>query len=101
MLILVISLTTDVIGIRARNVIAAILKRLAHRTSNVQLFALSLVEALQKNCGIEVHREMASKSFTQGMEKLITDRVSCCFSLFSANYFRGAEEFDPHVEHSR
>lgn len=60
----------------ARNVIAAILKRLAHRTSNVQLYALSLAEALEKNCTIELHRELASKSFTQGVEKLITDRVS-------------------------
>ncbi|KAF8309256.1 hypothetical protein DL93DRAFT_2063140 [Clavulina sp. PMI_390] len=58
----------------ARNVIAAILKRLAHRTSNVQLYALSLAEALQKNCTVELHREMASKSFTQGLEKLISDR---------------------------
>jgi signal transducing adaptor molecule len=59
----------------ARNVVAAILKRLAHRTSNVQLYALSLAEALEKNCTIELHRELASKSFTQGLEKLITDRV--------------------------
>ncbi|KAF9509641.1 hypothetical protein BS47DRAFT_1396689 [Hydnum rufescens UP504] len=58
----------------ARNVIAAILKRLAHRTSNVQLYALSLAEALSKNCGIELHRELSSRSFTQGLEKLVGDR---------------------------
>ncbi|KAL0066715.1 hypothetical protein AAF712_006320 [Marasmius tenuissimus] len=58
----------------ARNVIAAILKRLAHRNANVQLYGLSLVEALSKNCGAEVHREIASKAFTQGLEKLVTDR---------------------------
>ncbi|KAK7041575.1 hypothetical protein VNI00_009162 [Paramarasmius palmivorus] len=58
----------------ARDVIASILKRLAHRNPNVQLYALSLVEALGKNCGIEVHREIASRAFTQGLEKLITDR---------------------------
>jgi signal transducing adaptor molecule len=56
-------------------VVAAVLKRLAHRNPNVQLYALSLVEALSKNCGIIVHREIASKSFTQGLEKIITDRV--------------------------
>ncbi|KAI0796115.1 hypothetical protein C8Q75DRAFT_710948 [Abortiporus biennis] len=58
----------------ARNVIAAILKRLAHRNPNVQLYTLTLAEALTKNCGIEVHREVASRAFTQGLERIITDR---------------------------
>ncbi|EIW58405.1 uncharacterized protein TRAVEDRAFT_58676 [Trametes versicolor FP-101664 SS1] len=60
----------------ARNVIAASLKRLAHRNPNVQLYTLALVEALSKNCGIEVHREIASRAFTQGLEKLVTDRTT-------------------------
>ncbi|THH03276.1 hypothetical protein EW145_g6384 [Phellinidium pouzarii] len=60
----------------ARNVIAAVLKRLAHRNPNVQLYALALVEALSKNCGIQVHREIASRSFTQGLERLVTDRTA-------------------------
>lgn len=68
-------LCTKYLFCSARNVVAAILKRLAHRTSNVQLYALSLAEALEKNCTIDFHRELASKSFTQGIEKLITDRV--------------------------
>lgn len=60
----------------ARNVIAAVLKRLAHRNPNVQLYALSLSESLSKNCSIELHREIASRAFTQGLEKLITDRTT-------------------------
>ncbi|EIN09472.1 hypothetical protein PUNSTDRAFT_133264 [Punctularia strigosozonata HHB-11173 SS5] len=60
----------------ARNVVAAILKRLAHRNANVQLYALTLAEALTKNCGIVVHREIASRAFTQGLEKIITDRTT-------------------------
>ncbi|KAI0358316.1 hypothetical protein OH77DRAFT_1587989 [Trametes cingulata] len=60
----------------ARNVIAASLKRLTHRNPNVQLYTLTLVEALSKNCGIEVHREIASRAFTQGLEKLVTDRTT-------------------------
>ncbi|EJF64020.1 hypothetical protein BD309DRAFT_870034 [Dichomitus squalens] len=60
----------------ARNVIAASLKRLAHRNPNVQLYTLTLVEALSKNCGVEVHREIASRAFTQGLEKLVTDRTT-------------------------
>lgn len=59
----------------ARNVVAAALKRLAHRNPNVQLYTFTLVEALSKNCGLEVNREIASRAFTQGLEKLVTDRV--------------------------
>lgn len=59
----------------ARNVIAALLKRLTHRNANVQLYSLAVAEALSKNCGIEVHRELASRAFTQGLEKLVTDRT--------------------------
>ncbi|KAG9223879.1 hypothetical protein CCMSSC00406_0007741 [Pleurotus cornucopiae] len=60
----------------AHNVIAATLKRLAHRNPNVQLYALTLAEALSKNCGVELHREIASRAFTQGLEKLIADRTT-------------------------
>lgn len=60
---------------RARNVIAAVLKRLAHRNANVQLYSLAVAEALSKNCGTEVHREIASRAFTQGLERIVTDRV--------------------------
>ncbi|PPQ83806.1 hypothetical protein CVT26_004518 [Gymnopilus dilepis] len=59
----------------AHAVISAILKRLAHRNPNVQLYALSLTEALSKNLSIEIHREIASRAFTQGLERLIVDRV--------------------------
>ncbi|KAK7687666.1 hypothetical protein QCA50_008881 [Cerrena zonata] len=58
----------------ARNVIAALLKRLAHRNPNVQLYTLSLCESLTKNCGIQLHREIASRAFTQGLERIIQDR---------------------------
>lgn len=60
---------------RARNVIASLLKRLTHRNPNVQLFALAAAEALSKNVGLKVDREIASRAFTQGLEKLVTDRV--------------------------
>ncbi|KAI0286040.1 hypothetical protein BGY98DRAFT_909493 [Russula aff. rugulosa BPL654] len=60
----------------ARNVIAAILKRLAHRNPNVQLYSLTLTESLSKNCGKELHSEIASRAFTQALERLITDRTS-------------------------
>jgi signal transducing adaptor molecule len=60
----------------AHNVVAALLRRLTHRNPNVQLYALSLAEALSKNCSIELHRELASRAWTGGLERVITDRVS-------------------------
>lgn len=72
---------------RARNVIAAILKRLAHRNPNVQLYSLALTESLSKNCTIDLHREIASRAFTQALEKLITDRVSLRLLCIQYNHF--------------
>ena len=65
--------------ISARDVIASLLRRLAHRNPNVQLYALTLAESLSKNCGILINREISSRSFTQGLEKLIADRVRGLF----------------------
>jgi len=59
----------------AHQVLLALLKRLAHRNPNVQLYTLTLAEALSKNCGIEVHRELASRAWTGGLEKVVVDRV--------------------------
>lgn len=61
---------------RAHNVIAAIIKRLVHRNPNVQLYALSLAEALSKNLGVELHREISSKAFTQALERIVVDRTT-------------------------
>ncbi|KAE8222911.1 hypothetical protein CF319_g3971 [Tilletia indica] len=58
----------------ARNCIAAIQKRLAHRSANVQLHALILTDALSKNAGVNAHREIASRSFSQTLVRLATDR---------------------------
>jgi signal transducing adaptor molecule len=70
------TITTDLYYDSARNVIAALLKRLTHRNANVQLYSLTLAEALTKNCDINVHREIASRAFTQALEKIVNDRVS-------------------------
>ncbi|KAK0555169.1 hypothetical protein OC845_000305 [Tilletia horrida] len=58
----------------ARNCVAAIQKRLAHRSANVQLYALILTDALSKNAGVNAHREIASRSFSQTLIRLATDR---------------------------
>lgn len=38
-------------------------------------FCLQLTNTLSENCGKLVHQEIASKSFTEGLERIITDRV--------------------------
>lgn len=66
--------------------------------SNVQLYTLTLAESLTKNCGMELHREIASRAFTQALEKLITDRVRCsaCSGLISC-----IDSFSYSLEHPR
>ncbi|CED84759.1 glycosyl transferase [Phaffia rhodozyma] len=60
----------------ARNAMLAVQKRLAHRNPNVQIFALELANTLSENCGQNIHREIASKSFTEGLERVVTDRTT-------------------------
>ena len=60
----------------AKDVVAAMIKRLAHRNANVQLYTLELANALSKNCGITLYRELASRSFTDALLRLAGDRVS-------------------------
>ncbi|ETI28114.1 hypothetical protein G647_00563 [Cladophialophora carrionii CBS 160.54] len=58
----------------SKDVVAAMIKRLAHRNANVQLYTLELANALSQNCGISMHRELASRSFTDALLRLANDR---------------------------
>ena len=58
----------------AKDVVAALIKRLAHRNANVQLYSLELANALVQNCSVLVHRELASRSFTDALLRLAGDR---------------------------
>ncbi|KAI4251002.1 MAG: hypothetical protein LQ352_005136 [Teloschistes flavicans] len=58
----------------AKDAVASIIKRLAHRNANVQLYTLELANALSQNCGIQMHRELASRSFTDAVLRLANDR---------------------------
>ncbi|KAL2003677.1 hypothetical protein VTN02DRAFT_2827 [Thermoascus thermophilus] len=58
----------------AKDAVAALIKRLAHRNANVQLYTLELSNALAQNCGPKVHRELASRSFTDALLRLANDR---------------------------
>ncbi|OCL06183.1 hypothetical protein AOQ84DRAFT_82415 [Glonium stellatum] len=50
------------------------IKRLAHRNANVQLYTLELANALSQNCGLKMHKELASRSFTDALLRLAADR---------------------------
>ncbi|OJD23049.1 hypothetical protein ACJ73_05596 [Blastomyces percursus] len=58
----------------AKDAVAAMIKRLAHRNANVQLYTLELANALSQNCGVNMHRELASRSFTDSLLRLANDR---------------------------
>ncbi|CAG7930546.1 unnamed protein product [Penicillium olsonii] len=58
----------------AKEAVAAMIKRLAHRNANVQLYTLELGNSLSQNCGVKIHRELASRSFTDALLRLAADR---------------------------
>lgn len=58
----------------AKDAVAAMIKRLAHRNANVQLYTLELANALSQNCGIQMHKELSSRSFTDALLRLAADR---------------------------
>ncbi|KAL1917204.1 uncharacterized protein VTP21DRAFT_4860 [Calcarisporiella thermophila] len=60
----------------ARDCIAVVQKRLQMANANVQLYTLTLTEALVKNCGVELHREVASRAFTSLLVKLAKDKAN-------------------------
>ncbi|PWW80798.1 hypothetical protein C7212DRAFT_355826 [Tuber magnatum] len=57
-----------------KNAVAALIKRLAHRNADVQLYTLELANAFSQNCGPKMHRELASRSFTEALLRLAGDR---------------------------
>lgn len=69
------SLLTSSPGDSPRDAAAALIKRLAHRNANVQLYTLELANAFSQNCGPRMHRELASRSFTDALLRLASDRV--------------------------
>ncbi|KAF3031173.1 ESCRT-0 subunit protein hse1 [Didymella keratinophila] len=58
----------------AQQAVQAMIRRLAHRNANVQLYTLELANALSQNCGITMHKELASRSFTEALLRLANDR---------------------------
>lgn len=77
----------------AKDAVASMIRRLAHRNANVQLYTLEvrslgrmnsnqywaseiqLANSLSQNCGVKMHRELASRSFTDAVLRLANDRA--------------------------
>ncbi|OAQ96705.1 hypothetical protein LLEC1_01784 [Akanthomyces lecanii] len=57
-----------------KEAVQSMIKRLAHRNANVQLYTLELAHALCQNCGKPMHREVSSRAFTDALLKLANDR---------------------------
>ncbi|KAM0322299.1 hypothetical protein ACHAQA_009588 [Verticillium albo-atrum] len=57
-----------------KEAVQSMIKRLAHRNANVQLYTLELANALSQNCGKNIHRELSSRAFTDALLKLANDR---------------------------
>ncbi|KAH6894321.1 hypothetical protein B0T10DRAFT_589843 [Thelonectria olida] len=58
----------------AKEAVQSMIKRLAHRNANVQLYTLELAHALSQNCGKNIHRELSSRAFTDALLRLANDR---------------------------
>ncbi|KAL7799195.1 hypothetical protein V8C37DRAFT_366950 [Trichoderma ceciliae] len=58
----------------SKEAVQSMIKRLAHRNANVQLYTLELAHALCQNCGKQMHREISSRAFTEALLKLASDR---------------------------
>ncbi|TLS24463.1 hypothetical protein PpBr36_08715 [Pyricularia pennisetigena] len=58
----------------AKEAVQALIRRLAHRNANVQLYTLEVANALSQNCGKPMHRELASRAFTEALLKLANER---------------------------
>ena len=59
-----------------KDAVSAMIKRLAHRNANVQLYTLELANSLSQNCGLKIHRELSSKSFTDALLRIAADRTT-------------------------
>ncbi|KAK9350774.1 hypothetical protein V1523DRAFT_428712 [Lipomyces doorenjongii] len=58
----------------AKEAVSALQKRVGHRSANVQLYALTLADSLAQNCGTRAYRELASRSFTQALVRMGSDK---------------------------
>eukprot|EP01135_Chromosphaera_perkinsii_P009611 Nk52_evm61s1810 gene=Nk52_evmTU61s1810 len=60
----------------ARDAIRSISRKLQHKNPNVVFYTLIALETIVKNCGVDVHREVASKAFMDDLKDICNPRNS-------------------------
>uniref|UniRef100_A0A7N1A017 Uncharacterized protein n=1 Tax=Kalanchoe fedtschenkoi TaxID=63787 RepID=A0A7N1A017_KALFE len=60
---------------QAKDVVKAVKKRLQHRSSTVQILALTLLETMVKNCGDYVHFQIVDRNILQDMVKIVRKKA--------------------------
>ncbi|XP_018441076.2 TOM1-like protein 6 [Raphanus sativus] len=60
---------------QAKDVVKALKKRLQHKSARVQQLALTLLEALVKNCGDYLHHQVAEKNILGEMVKIVKKKA--------------------------
>ncbi|XVF65905.1 hypothetical protein PTKIN_Ptkin09bG0288300 [Pterospermum kingtungense] len=60
---------------QAKDVVKAVKKRLQHKSSKVQLLALTLLETMVKNCGDYVHFQIAERNILGEMVKIVKKKA--------------------------
>ncbi|XP_010509179.1 PREDICTED: TOM1-like protein 2 [Camelina sativa] len=60
---------------QAKDVVKAVKKRLQHKSSRVQLLALTLLETLVKNCGDYLHHQVAEKNLLGELVKIVKKKA--------------------------
>ncbi|XP_061357792.1 TOM1-like protein 6 [Gastrolobium bilobum] len=58
-----------------KDVVKAVKKRLQHKSSKVQLLALTLLETMVKNCGDFVHFQIAERNILEEMIKIVRKKA--------------------------
>lgn len=53
------------------------------KRNDIVKVSLQLANALSQNCGIQMHRELASRSFTDAILRLANDRVRFSLHMIS------------------
>ncbi|CAJ2670925.1 unnamed protein product [Trifolium pratense] len=59
-----------------KDVVKAVKKRIQHRSSKVQILALTLLETMVKNCGDYVHFQIAERNVLEEMIKIVRKKRS-------------------------
>ncbi|KAI3811025.1 hypothetical protein L1987_20740 [Smallanthus sonchifolius] len=59
----------------AKDVVKALKKRLQHKNPNVQLLSLTLLETMVKNCGENVHFQIAERNLLPEMIKIVKKKT--------------------------